>query len=262
MRKNELKKSLAAGTKAINGWVAIPSPFSTEAYAAQGWDSVTLDMQHGAVNFSDVVPLLQAVCQSNVTPMVRVPWNDPASIMRVLDAGAYGIICPMINTKAEAQAFVTSGRYPPIGARSAGPFRAAQYAGPDYIQNANDEILLIAMIETREAVKNLPDILAVKGLDGVYVGPSDLSLSLGKPPTLDPSDPEVLEAMQTIAKTTRAKGMIAGVHTDGPKTAAKRYAEGYQFCTLINDVRLLAMAAQAAIRETRGQAAAEKAKTY
>jgi 4-hydroxy-2-oxoheptanedioate aldolase len=121
---------------------------------------------------------------------------------------------------------------------------------------------LIAMIETREAVKNLPDILSVKGLDGVYVGPSDLSLSLGKPPTLDPSDPEVLEAIQTIAKTTRAKGMIAGVHTDGPKTAAKRYAEGYQFCTLINDVRLLAMAAQAAIRETRGQAAAERAKTY
>jgi 4-hydroxy-2-oxoheptanedioate aldolase len=263
MRKNELKKFLGSGGKGVNGWVAIPNPFSTEVYAAQGWDSVTLDMQHGNIDFNDVVPLLQAICQSpNVTPMARVPWNDPASIMRVLDCGAYGIICPMINTKAEAEAFVSAGRYPPLGARSAGPFRASQYAGADYIQHANDEILLIAMIETREAVKNLPDILSVKGLDGVYVGPSDLSLSLGKPPTLDPSDPEVLGAMKTIVETTRKKGLIAGVHTDGPKTAAKRYAEGYQFCTLINDVRLLAVAAQSAVRETRGQTKAEGAKTY
>ena len=130
--------------------------------------------------------MLQAIQSGgDATPLVRVPWNDPGQIMRVLDAGAMGIICPMINTKAEAEALVRSGRYPPMGERSFGPFRAAQY-GADYWQKANEEVLLFAMVETRQAVSNLEEILSVKGINGVYVGPSDLSLSLGKPPTLDP----------------------------------------------------------------------------
>ena len=155
-----------------------------------------------------------------------------------------------------------AGRYPPMGARSFGPFRAAQYGGADYWQHANEEVLLLAMIETREAVSNLHEILSVKGLDGVYIGPSDLSFSMGKTPTLDPSDKEVLAAMSIILKETRERGLIAGAHTDGPKTALKRFDEGFQLCTILNDVRLLAVAAQAAVREARGQGAAEKAKTY
>jgi 4-hydroxy-2-oxoheptanedioate aldolase len=260
MKKNALKKKIADGVQAVGGWVAIPNAYSTEVYAAQGWDSVTIDMQHGASDINDVVPLLQAI-GNDVTPIVRVPWNDPAHIMRVLDAGAMGIICPMINTKAEAEALVRSSRYPPMGERSFGPFRASQY-GADYWQHANDEILVFAMIETRQAVSNLADILSVKGINGVYVGPSDLSLSLGKPPTLDPSDKIVLEAMDIIVKTTRQWGHIAGVHTDGASTARKRFAEGYQMCTILNDVRLLAVAAANAIRDVRGQGEAAKAKTY
>jgi 4-hydroxy-2-oxoheptanedioate aldolase len=262
MRKNALKRLLAEGRRGLNGWIAIPNPLAAEVYAAQGWDSVTIDMQHGAPDISDIIGLLQAICQSNVTPMVRVPWNEPSHLMRVLDAGAYGIICPMVNSKAEAQAFVAAGRYPPLGVRSAGPFRASQYAGADYIDHANEEILLLAMIETRQAIDNLDSILSVEGLDGVYVGPSDLALSLGKPATLDPKNEEVVEAIAMIARKTRAKGLVTGVHTDGPKTAAKRYAEGYQFCTLFNDLRLLAMGAQQMVREARGQAAAEQEKTY
>lgn len=262
MRPNALKKLLAEGKTAVNGWVGIPSSFSTEIYAAQGWDSVTLDMQHGALDFNDVVPLLQAIAAVGPTPMARVPWNEPGVIQKVLDAGAYGIICPMINTKAEAQALVAAGRYPPVGSRSFGPFRAAQYGGADYWQHANDEVLLLAMIETRKAVDNLDEILSVPGLSGVYVGPGDLSLSLGKAPTLDPTDSEVLAAMTTIAKKTRAKGLITGVHTDGPKTALKRFSEGYQFSTLLNDVRLLAAGASAMVREVKGQAQAAAAKTY
>jgi 4-hydroxy-2-oxoheptanedioate aldolase len=263
MRPNLLKKKIAEGTRAVGGWVAIPSAFSTEVYAAQGWDSVTIDMQHGASDINDVVPLLQAINSAgDATPLVRVPWNDPAHIMRVLDAGAYGIICPMINTKAEAEALVRAGRYPPMGERSFGPFRAAQYGGADYWQHANEEVLLFAMVETRQAVSNLEEILSVKGINGVYVGPSDLSLSMGKTPTLDPTDKEVLMAMDIICKTTRKWGHIAGVHTDGPKTALKRFEEGFQMCTILNDVRLLAMGAQQAIREIRGQAPAAKAKTY
>jgi 4-hydroxy-2-oxoheptanedioate aldolase len=263
MRPNALKKKIADGARCVGGWAAIPSPYATEIYAAQGWDYVTLDMQHGALDLNDVVPMLQAInAGSDATALVRVPWNDPAHIMRVLDAGAYGVVCPMINTKADAEALVRSGRYPPLGERSFGPFRAAQYGGADYWQHANDEVLLFAMIETRQAVENLSEILSVKGLNGVYIGPSDLSLSLGKPPTLDPTDPSVLEAMAVILKTTRERGLIAGVHTDGPKTAAKRFAEGFHYCTLLNDSRALAVAAANLVREARGEAAAAVAKTY
>lgn len=262
MRKNPLKEMVAKGHRIINGWVAIPSGFSTEIYASQGFDSVTIDMQHGASDPANAVELLQAVTAAGVTPMARVPWNDAGVIQRVLDAGAYGIVCPMINTAAEAKAFVTAGRYPPIGSRSFGPFRAAQYGGADYWQHANDEVLLFAMIETVTAVSNLDAILDVKGLSGTYIGPSDLSLSMGKAPTLDPSDKDVLAAMATICAKTKAKGLIAGVHTDGAKTARKRFDEGFQLCTLLNDVRLLATATANAIKETRGEGPAAAAKTY
>jgi 4-hydroxy-2-oxoheptanedioate aldolase len=263
MRPNPLKRKIADGVRCVGGWVAIPSAFSTEIYAAQGWDYVTLDMQHGSIDPSSVVPLLQAInAGSEATPLVRVPWNDPAYIMRVLDAGAYGIICPMINTRAEAEALVRAGRYPPLGERSFGPFRASQYGGADYWQHANEEVLLFAMVETRQAVSNLEEILSVKGIDGVYIGPSDLSFSMGKTPTLDPGEQDVLTAMDIILKTTRRWGHIAGVHTDGPKTAHKRFAEGFQMCTILNDVRLLASAAASAVREARGQDAQAAAKTY
>jgi 4-hydroxy-2-oxoheptanedioate aldolase len=248
--------------RAVSGWIAIPNAFSAEIYAAQGWDSVTVDMQHGASDINDVVPLLQAIGASEATPMARVPWNDPAHIMRVLDAGAYGIVCPMINTKAEAQALVHAGRYPPLGERSFGPFRAAHYGGADYWQHANEEVLLFAMIETRQAVSNLEEILSVKGINGVYIGPSDLSFSMGRTPTLDPAEQDVLMAMDIILKKTRQWGHIAGVHTDGPRTAHKRFEEGFQMCTILNDVRLLATAAANAVREARGQGAAAAAKTY
>src|SRR5215468_8184130 len=199
MKVNALKKKIADGVNCVGGWVAIPNAFAVEMYASQGWDSVTIDMQHGASDINDVVPLLQAIRSGgDATPLVRVPWNDPAHIMRVLDAGAYGIICPMINTKAEAEALVRAGRYPPLGERSFGPFRAAQYGGADYWQHANNEVLLIAMIETRQAVSNLEEILSVKGLSGVYIGPSDLSFSMDKTPTLDPSDETVLKAMHIV----------------------------------------------------------------
>jgi 4-hydroxy-2-oxoheptanedioate aldolase len=263
MRTNALKKKIADGVRCVGGWAAIPSAFATEIYAAQGWDYVTLDMQHGSLDLNDVVPMLQAInAGSDATPMARVPWNDPAYIMRVLDAGAYGIICPMINTRAEAEALVRAGRYPPLGERSFGPFRASQYGGADYWQHANEEVLLFAMIETRQAVSNLPEILSVKGLNGVYIGPSDLSLSMDKTPTLDPSDETVLKAMSIILKETRERCLIAGVHTDGPKTAARRFTEGFQMCTLLNDVRLLAAAAANMVREARGQSAAAASKTY
>ena len=260
-RANRIREIWAEGKAVVNSWLGIPSSFSAEVMAHAGWDSLVVDMQHGMIDYQVMVTMLQGISTTNTVPLVRVPWNDPAHIQKALDAGAYGIICPMINTKAEAEALVRSSRYPPMGERSFGPYRASQY-GADYWQKANEEVLLFAMVETRQAVSNLEEILSVKGINGVYVGPSDLSLSMGKPPTLDPTDKEVLAAIDTIVKTTRKHGLIAGVHTDGPATALRRFEAGFQMCTILNDVRLMAVAAANAINEVRGKAPAAKAKTY
>lgn len=263
MRKNKIRQQIASGGNVVNGWLAIPSSYSAEVMAHQGFDSVTIDLQHGPVDFQAAVGMMQAISTTDATPMARVPWLDAAIIMKLLDAGAYGLICPMINNKEEAERFVSFGRYPPIGTRSMGPNRAVQYGGADYWQHANEEVLLLAMIETSEGLRNLDEILSVPGLSGVYVGPSDLSMALiGHSPSLDPTDKGVIDAIVDIARRTRAKGMIAGVHTDGSKTALKRFDQGYQLCTLLNDARLLAMAAAQVVREVKGQAPAEKAKTY
>jgi 4-hydroxy-2-oxoheptanedioate aldolase len=262
MRKNNLRKIVAEGGRVVNGWLAIPNSYSAEMMAHQGWDAVTIDLQHGPVDFQTAVSMLQAISTTSAVPMARVPWNDAAIMMKLLDAGAYGLICPMINTKEEAEQFVSFCRYPPLGTRSMGPNRAVLYGGADYWQGANEEVLLLAMIETRKGVQNLDQILSVKGIDGVYVGPSDLSMSLGKPPTLDPSDKEVLECMATICKKTRDKGLMAGVHTDSAKTALRRFEEGYQLCTILNDARLMAAAAAQAVKDAKGQGPAAAPKTY
>ena len=262
MRRNELKKIIAEGGTVLNAWLAIANPFSAELMAHQGFDGVTIDLQHGPVDFQAAVGMLAAISTTAAVPMVRVPWNEPILTAKLLDAGAYGIICPMVNSKAEAEALVSACRYPPRGARSFGPNRAALYGGADYWQHANEEILVLAMIETRKAVHELEEIVSVDGLNGVYVGPADLSLSLGKTPTLDPQDAEVLAAIQTICSVTRKRGKIAGVHTDGAGTAVRRFKEGYQLCTILSDARLMANAAAAEVRAARGQMPRAGAKTY
>ncbi len=262
MRPNAIKRMLADGKTVLNGWCAIPNSYSAELMSHAGFDSVTIDLQHGPVDFRDAVPMLQAISTTNCTPMVRVPWNEPGIVMKLLDAGAMGVICPMINTREEAEAFVSYGRYAPDGQRSNGPNRTMQYNGADYQPNANKEILLFAMIETTKALDNLDEILKVPGLDGTYIGPTDLSLTMGKPPLLDPTDAGVLEAMRTICDKTRKAGLIAGVHTDGPKSAAKRFKEGFQLCTLLNDARILLTGAQNFVKEARGEAPTAAAKGY
>jgi len=251
MRKNDIIKIIAGGGTVLNGWLAIANSYSAEVMAQQGFDAVTIDLQHGPIDFQAAVGMLQAISTTAAVPMVRVPWNEPILTAKLLDAGAYGIICPMINSKAEAEALVSFCRYPPRGARSFGPNRAALYGGADYWQHANDEVLIFAMVETRQAVKNVEEITAVEGLNGIYVGPSDLSLSMGKTPTLDPQDSEVLAAIKTVCAVTRKSGKIAGVHTDSAKTAIRRFGEGYQLCTILSDAGLMARAASAAVREAR-----------
>ena len=178
MIPNALKQKWAEGKPTINGWLSIGSTFSVEIMAAQGYDSVTVDIQHGALDYRDMLHMFQAVRASGVVPLARVPWLEPGIIMKAMDGGAYGIICPMVNTRADAEKLVSYMRYPPDGTRSFGPTRVNFAAGPNYASEANGQILCIAMIETAEAMENLEDIVSTPGLDGVYIGPADLTLGV------------------------------------------------------------------------------------
>jgi 4-hydroxy-2-oxoheptanedioate aldolase len=175
MRENNFRSKLAVGTPATLGWCTSAHPLMLETLSQVGFDGIALDMQHGAVAVGELLGALQALSHGAATPMVRVPWNEPAVIMKALDLGAYGVIAPMVETAADVERFVGACRYPPQGYRSYGPTRARLYAGADYAAAANATVLRIAMIETRAAVENLAAILAVPGLDAVFVGPADLS---------------------------------------------------------------------------------------
>lgn len=254
MIKNGVKQRWAEGKPVINGWLSIGNSFSAEIMAGQGYDSLTIDMQHGIVGYDGTVPMLQAMRASGVTPLVRVPWLDPADIMKALDAGAYGVICPMINTRAEAERLVSYVRYPPAGVRSFGPSRALFSAGPGYAAEADDEIICLAMIETAQAYENLENILATPGLDGVYIGPADLTLGLqGKryAPGFDRREPEMIEAIKRILHAAHKAGKRAALHNGTPEYAAEAVGWGFDFVTVSNDVRLLAAAADASVRKFR-----------
>jgi 4-hydroxy-2-oxoheptanedioate aldolase len=208
--------------------------------AHQGFDSITVDIQHGVVDYQSAVSMFQGISTTDVVPLARVPWNDPAWIMKTLDAGAYGLICPMINSREQAEAFVQACKYPPRGFRSWGPTRAMIYAGGDYGDHANSEIIAIPMIETADAVKNLDEILSVPGVDAIYVGPQDLSLALGCKPRLDQDEPPVAEAMAKIVAGCKRHGVIAGIHCTGSAHALTMIEKGFRFVTLASDNRFLA----------------------
>lgn len=252
---NNVKQIWAAGRAVVNGWLAIPSGFSAEVIAQCGFDSVTVDLQHGVQDYHSMVSCFQAMQAHPVTPMVRVPWNEPGIIMKCLDAGFEGVICPMVNTEDDARRLVAASRYAPLGGRSFGPTRASMIFGGSYRKAANDGILVIAMIETREALANLDAILKVEGIDGVYVGPSDLGLSMGHEPTLDPKAEEVLAAISGIGTRSRKAGKIAGCHCGSPAMVRRLQGQGFHFGSLLTDARLFTSALAAGLAEYRGTAA-------
>lgn len=268
MIPNKLKAIWAEGKPTINGWCSIGNPFTAEIMAAQGFDSVTIDMQHGALDYSNVLPMFQAMRASGAVLMARVPWNEPGIIMKALDAGAYGIICPMVNTAGEAARFVSYLRYPPLGQRSFGPTRVSFAAGANYATEANDNMLAFAMIETAEGMANLDAIAATPGLDGIYVGPADLTLSLTQgrlAPGFDREEPEMIEALQTIVAACKKNNIRAALHCGTPDYAARAIGWGFNMTTVGGDSRFLAAAAGAAVAgfrkltETAGDAATKGA---
>jgi 4-hydroxy-2-oxoheptanedioate aldolase len=244
MRENRIRSIWKAGGAVVNGWLAIPSAFSAETMSHQGWDSLTVDLQHGVVDYQKAVEMFTAISTTQTVPMARVPWNEPGILMKVLDAGAYAVICPMVNSRADAERLVAATHYPPMGTRSFGPVRALLYGGADYPKAANDTVVVFAMIETREALDNLEEIVSTPGLDAIYIGPSDLSLALGCTPTFDDVDPPVAEAIEHILARAKAHGVVAGIHNGTPEKALERIAKGFQFVTVSSDARLMAAGAQ------------------
>jgi 4-hydroxy-2-oxoheptanedioate aldolase len=240
MRKNLLKQIFKEGKAAVNGWLQIPNSLTAELMANQNWDSLTLDMQHGAIDYDAAFMMLQSISTTNVVPMVRVNWNEPGQIMKLLDAGAYGVICPMINNAHEAKKFVNACMYPPEGLRSYGPIRGAIYGGPDYAEKANEEILKFAMIETKESLDNLNEIMQTPGLDGIYVGPGDLSLAIGKKPSFDKleNDP-AYEIIMKILDCAKENKIIAGIQNEQPEYAEKMIKKGFQLVTIGSDKKYM-----------------------
>jgi len=251
VRPNKIKTAWEENRAAVNVFLSTPGSFTAEVMASLGWDGVTVDMQHGVNDYSDLVPMFQGMTRYDPAPMVRVPWNDPAIIMKSLDAGAYGVICPMINTADECEQFVGACRYAPRGYRSTGPIRAVFYAGSDYHDHADNTVLTFAMIETQEAVDNLDGICSVPGLNAVYIGPSDLSVSIGGGPGGDQRTSEVMECIDQTLEAAHRHGIKAGIHAMSAEYANEMVVKGFDLVTLSSDFRHMMGSANAMLAATK-----------
>tara|TARA_B100000700_G_C14957384_1_gene814654 strand:- start:608 stop:1372 length:765 start_codon:yes stop_codon:yes gene_type:complete len=252
MRKNKLKELFKQGKVAINGWLEIPSSFSAEVMSHQGWDSLTIDMQHGAIDNSNALGIFQAISTTDVVPMARLNWNEPGQIMKVLDAGAYGIICPMVSNRDQAEKFVQACMYPPKGYRSFGPTRGFMYGGKDYVDKSNYEILKLAMIETKEALQELDKIMKTPGLDGIYIGPADLSLAIGEKPGFDkPEGHPTHEQILNIIDHAKKNKLVAGIHNATPEYARKMIDIGFQIVTVGSDKIFMSEGAKSIITKLK-----------
>ena len=231
--------------------------------AHQGWDSCTMDMQHGVIDYPNALNMLQAISTTNVTPLARVNWNEPGQIMKILDAGCYGIICPMVSNRKETENFVNACMYPPNGYRSFGPIRGLLYGGPDYGKKADDEILKLAMIETKEALEKLDEILDTPNLDGIYIGPADLSLAVGEEPGFDrPEDSKAYSEILRILDAAKKKNLLTGLHNGSPEYAKKMIDKGFDLVTVGSDSRYIASGAKSDLEKLKGTKNSSDSKSY
>jgi len=263
MRINKIKKMMIDGKPVLNGWLQIPSTVSAEMMANEGWDSLTVDMQHGLIDYSSALPMLQTISTTEVVPLARVNWNEPGQIMKILDAGCYGIICPMVSNKKEAENFVQACMYPPQGYRSFGPVRGFLYGGSDYPKYANDELLKFAMIETKESLDKLDEIMSTPGLSGIYIGPADLSIALGEEPGFDkPEGTKAYNEICRILETAKKHNIFAAIHNGTSEYALKMIKKGFNLVTVGSDHRSISMGAKLIIDKIKGSADKGSTKSY
>ena len=243
MRENRVRQVWDGGGCSLNCWLSAPSAVQAKLIASQGYDSVVVDLQHGLSDHHDLVDIITAVSATETATLVRVPWNDPGWVMKVLDAGAYGVICPMINCRSDAEKFVSWCRYPPQGERSYGPMLAALNSGTDvttYFERANRTVLAIAQIETVEALRNLDEILSVPGIDAVYVGPADLSISGGGPAKIDNVGEESVARQLRIRNAAKKHDVRVCFHADSLDDIQLCLDRAPDLLTVASDISALA----------------------
>lgn len=248
---NRIKEAWASGRPAFGFWAAIPDSFAIELVAGLDLDYVCVDGQHGIVDYASMVSMLRTIKFAGAAPIVRVAQNEPWLLMGALDAGALGVIVPMVNSAAEAARAVAACRFPPTGLRSYGPIRASSVVGskdPDALAN---EILCIVQIETREGLENVEEIAATPGLDGIYIGPADLALALGLP--LDGGEKaEHVEAIGRVREACRRNNVAVGLHGTSGESAREYAEQGYSMVNVGVDYLLLSDAVRREVQEARG----------
>ena len=253
MRTNKVKELWKQGKVPTVAWLDTADTYIAEIMANVGFDVLLLDMQHGMAIGPDRAALwLQTVSTTDTMPMVRVPWNEPFFIQWVLDAGAYGVVVPLVNSREEAAKAGGACRYPPGGYRSAGANRARLYGGIDYLKQANKEIICLVQVEDINTVARVEELADAPGIDGFYVGPSDLAITMGLGPAAYRENTKHGEACRRVLDIATSHGLIAGIHCMSPQEVLQRTAEGFMFCPAICGVGALAIAANAALQEVRG----------
>jgi 4-hydroxy-2-oxoheptanedioate aldolase len=248
MRVNRLRQAWAEGRAVTNLWLTLPGALATEILSHQGWDSLTIDMQHGQADYAAMCAMLTAISTTDTVPLVRVPGYDFGDINRALDAGAYGVICPNVDTAEQCAQFVSACRYAPAGTRSVGPKRAVLYGGDDYLAKANETLLTLAQVESATALRNVEAIAAVDGLDVVFIGPTDLGLSLGREAKADQTDPVVVKAIDAILAAAKRAGKRAAIYCRSVEYSKAMIAKGFDFVVVTSDEALLSAGAAVAAR--------------
>lgn len=253
MRRNAVRKQWAEKRVASNLWIDINAPVTVETLSRLGYDSFTIDLQHSLIDRGALPSLFQALSTGAGAPMVRITQNDPGEIAYVLDAGAYGVICPTVETAAQCRDFVAACLYPPKGVRSWGPVRGLLYGGPDYFQAQAGEVIRIALIETARGIENLEEIAATPGLDMIYLGPNDLGISYGAGPSYTPSHPAVTRAIDLVGDAARRHAIAAGMHTATPDVARLAAGKGFTFLSLGYASKIMLAAAAQLHEEVFGE---------
>jgi 4-hydroxy-2-oxoheptanedioate aldolase len=251
----------AVGTVTLGGWCSIGNSFSAELMGRAGFDWVCVDQQHGLIGPDALIPMIQALGLTATPAFVRVPWNEPAGIMRALDMGAQGVIVPLVNSAADAVAAVAAARYAPLGERSWGPARPLQEITDYSPALGNRRVIVAAQIETVEAIRNVDTILSVPGIDAAFVGPSDLALSAGWEPTLSPTRDEHRQLILEVLAAAHRHGIPAGVYCGGLEMAVAWRQAGFEMLAVSSDSLLLKGGAADVLRSLRTDEPAAIART-
>lgn len=242
MKTNPVRSKLKRGEPAVGTWLVLPDPVAAQLMASTGFEWLTVELEHSPVTADIAAQSFAIIAASGCVPLARIPWNTVENIKRVLDTGAWGVVVPMVNSRAEAEAVVKAARYRPIGERTiGGQLHATNFAtdAATYYAKANDEILVVIMAEHIDAVANIDSILSVPGIDAVFVGPNDLHASMGLPPSFDSDHPRFNEALQKISASARAHGIASGIHVADASQAQRRIKEGWQFVAVGSEAGLM-----------------------